>query len=187
MNRALLFLGGYKLFKVRREDAAALMNLCRSFGYVYRDSYFEEDCLFFKSSLFVSKRIRKKCLERGIALTLMREYGLPSLLLRYRHRYGIAVGILIFAGIVFFSGRVVWDIRVSGNEELSEDEVISELKAYGLSVGDLRRKIDASDLENRVVIYSDDIAWISVNIVGTVAEVEIRESEIAERYVCHLL
>lgn len=180
MNRVLLFLGGYKLFRVGREDATELMNICQRYGYVYRDSYFDEDHIFFKTSLPVAKRIQKKCAERGIELTLVREYGLPALLLKYRHRYGIAAGLLIFVGIVFFSGRVIWDIRVSGNDKLSEAEVISELKACGFSVGDVRSRVDASALENRVVIYSDDIAWISVNIVGTVAEVEIREAEVAE-------
>ena len=37
-----------------------------------------------------------------------------------------------------------------------------------------------SAIENRVLIESDEISWISVNIIGTVAEVEIREIEVEE-------
>jgi len=41
----------------------------------------------------------------------------------------------------------------------------------------LHAKMDIDALENRVLLYSDDISWISVNIVGTVANVEVREVE----------
>lgn len=180
MNRAVLFLGGYKCFKVKREDAPELMNICMRFGYVYRESHFEEGALFFKVSLAVSGRLKKKCEERQIELILVREYGIPAILSRYRHRYGVAAGILLFAAIIFFSGRVVWDIRVNGNDKLSEAQVISELRACGFSIGQVRSRVDTGALENRVMIYSEDIAWISVNIVGTVAEVEIREREVGE-------
>ncbi len=180
MSRAIVFLGGYRVFKVRREAAAELMNLCQSYGYVYRDSRFEGDFLLFSVSLFVSRRLERKCRERSIELIAVSERGLPAIFSRYRRRYGIAVGILLFAAIIFFSGRVIWDIRVRGNEKLSDEQVISELSACGFSIGDVRRQVDTGALENRVMIYSDDIAWISVNIVGTVAEVEIREREVAE-------
>jgi hypothetical protein len=72
------------------------------------------------------------------------------------------------------------DIRVDGNRELSDAEVIAELNASGLSLGKVRSKLDTDSIQNRVMISSDKISWISVNIIGTVAQVEIRESEVVE-------
>jgi similar to stage IV sporulation protein len=106
---------------------------------------------------------------------VLSSHGIPSLLVRYRHRYGIALGVFFSLALIFLSGSVVWDIRIDGEDRLSENEVLSALEECGLSLGTPRRSIDIDALENRVLILSDEISWISVNIIGTVAEVEIRE------------
>lgn len=176
----MLFIGGYKVFAADAGDAARIINLCRSIGVRYRDTVFDGDRVFFKCSLLASGRLEKRCAEAGIAILCERVCGIPSLFFRYRRRYGVFAGILLFAAILFFSGRVIWDIRIDGNSRLSDDQVIEQLGECGLSVGDLRRGIETSTVENRVMIASEDISWMSINIIGTVAEVEIRESEVAE-------
>jgi similar to stage IV sporulation protein len=56
--------------------------------------------------------------------------------------------------------------------------VIEQLAAAGLSVGErLGEEIDTREIENRLLRASPDIAWISVNLRGTVAEVQIREMQ----------
>lgn len=186
MRRVLLFLGGYKLFGADRKDAARIMNICQKHGFIYRKSAFEGERFFFRCSLAVSSRLKQRCAEAGVELEEIRAYGVPALFMRYRRRYGVLAGLLLFAAIIFFSGRVIWDIRIDGNERLREEEVIAALGECGLSVGDLRRDVDTASVENRVMIASDDISWMSINIIGTVAEVEIRESEVipeeGERY-----
>ncbi len=178
MKKIMLFIGGYKLLGADRRDAARIMNICRSYGIIYRDTVFEGDNIFFKCSLAASGRLKKRCAEAGIPLFEERAYGIPSLLARYRRRYGVLAGLFLFAAIIFLSGRVIWDIRVDGNVRLSEDEVIAQLGECGLSVGDIRRGVDTATVENRVMIASGDISWMSINIIGTVAQVEIRESEV---------
>ena len=174
----MLFIGGYWLLRADREDAAQIMNICQRYGFIYRDLVFEGDCILFKCSLATASRLRERCGEAGVGIESVRAYGVPSLFMRYRRRYGVFAGLLLFAAIIFFSGRVIWDIRIDGNERLSEEEVIGALRECGMSVGDLRREVDTASVENRVMIASDDISWMSINIIGTVAEVEIRESEV---------
>ncbi|MBQ8141205.1 MAG: sporulation protein YqfD [Clostridia bacterium] len=180
MKRIIRFIAGYRRFKAERKYSAELVNICKSFGFVYSDTAFDGEYMFFSCSLRTAKRLEKVCSERNIEIFAVSESGVPKLFRKYRHRYGIAAGILAFAAIVFFSGRVIWDIRVEGNEKLSDAEVIEQLRENGLSVGDVKSGIDTGSVENRVMIASDDISWISVNIIGTVAEVEIRETEVKE-------
>jgi similar to stage IV sporulation protein len=54
------------------------------------------------------------------------------------------------------------------------------LKECGVAIGARKNALDIDVIENRVLIFSDDISWISINILGNVAEVEIREREIIE-------
>ena len=171
------FLFGGRRLRVSRAEAGEVLNLCHAFGFVYRDfSFFDEyACLTCTPS--TARRLTEVCSARGIAVVEEPVQGLPGLLGRYRHRYGLWLGVIVFAAIVFLSGRVIWDIRVEGNERLDDSEVIAALHDQGFSIGVLHARVDIDALENRVLLYSDDISWISVNIIGTVANVEVREVE----------
>lgn len=176
----MLFILGYVSLSTERRYAHEIMNICMERGYVYRGLRFEGDMIYFNCSLATEKKLISACAARGIEIVRLRERGIPSLLGRYRHRYGFFAGIAVFAAIVFLSGTVIWGIKIDGNAELSEREVLDELRRCGLSVGSRKRGLEVGSIENRVLISSDDISWISVNIIGTVAEVEIRETEVEE-------
>jgi len=105
-----------------------------------------------------------------------REHGLPALLHRYRGRWGILVGVLLFAFLVWQSGTVVWDVSVTGNEKLTDEEVIAMLWDYGFGVGTKFGKIDFDQLQNDFLLTTDEIAFIAVNMQGTVANVQVREN-----------
>ena len=128
--------------------------------------------------LYVFK-FEKAARAENIEFISISSHGLLSLVLRYRKRYGILLGLLLSLWLIILSQSVIWDIRIDGERRLSEREVKAVLSDCGLDLGTKRRDIDVDTLENRIMIYSDDIAWISVNIIGTVAEVEIRELDLA--------
>ncbi len=180
MKGAFLFLSGYEELSVAAERAGALTELAMREGYILRRQHFEGERYIFRCTLLTSRALKRRCAEAGIEVAVLRRAGLADLLYRYRHRYGIAVGALLLIAILFFSGRVIWDVRVEGNRRLSEEEVIASLRECGLSVGDIKSRVDTSTIENILMIESEDISWISINLIGTVAEVEIREREVAE-------
>ena len=177
MIRPFVFLSGYRRLRVSVGEAGEVMNLCHMHGFVYRDFSFCDDYACFSCHPRVARRLIEACRARGIAVVEEPIRGLPGFLWRYRHRYGIFLGLLLFAAIVFASGQVVWEIRIEGNERLDDGEVLAALHEQGLHVGSIRRHLDIDALENRVLLYSDDISWMSINIIGTVASVEIREVE----------
>lgn len=177
-SRPLLFLSGCRILKADAARAEELLNLCRSERVNIHRTELSEGSFYILCSFFSSGRLIKAARARSIELSVLSSHGIPALLLRYRRRYGIALGLVISSLLIFLSSSVIWDIRIDGASRLSEKEVIDTLEECGLSLGAPRRSIDADTLANRVLIYSDDIAWISVNIIGTVAEVEIRELEL---------
>ena len=175
MPHPFWFLLGYCRLRLDRQYAGELVNLCRQHGIVYRHLDFCGEHICFDCGLRTVHRLRTLCRERGIPVVADEAKGLPALLVRYRRRAGIFVGMLAFAAILFFSGQVVWSIRVEGNRTLSDEAVIEELRRCGMSVGDRIGSLDTAVLENRMLIASDEISWITINLIGTVAEVEIRE------------
>lgn len=174
-------LTGYRLLKGRQSDGERLLELCRTGGVTLLGSEPRDDGIYLLCPFFSSGKLISLAAKASMPLEVVASYGLPALLARYRRRYGAALGLLVSALLLLLSGSVIWEISVDGAVSLSESEVIDVLDECGLSLGTLRRSVDIDALENRVLIYSDDIAWISVNIIGTSAEVEIREVALPER------
>lgn len=177
MIHPVRFIFGYRKIRVSSRYAAEILNICMLNGYIYYnfDVDNESGLLTFECGLRTSRKIMRSCGMYGIDAEIVKESGIPSVFMRYRRRYGIFAGIAAFILITVLSGSVLWDIRIEGNRELTDDEVKAQLAICGLTVGSRLSELDTDILENRVMIYSDDIAWISVNIRGTVAQVEIRE------------
>ena len=180
MTGLFRYLAGYKIFRFTKSDAARLMNICRECGITYTDFRFDGDECVMTLGNLGAKRLYAVCEARGIEHISKEEKGFPQFLKKHKNRCGLLVGAV--AAMIFgvITSGLVWDIRVEGNTRISEGEVEHVLEECGLSVGSSHRGFDAGVIENRALILSDDISWISVNIKGTVAEVEIRETAFAE-------
>ncbi len=176
MLRPWLFLLGYVSFSVRAVDVPYVVELLGRNGMVYGDISFDGEYASFDCTLFSAWAIERLLKERGIDFETDRGHGVPCILWRYRHRYGVLLGIFIFLFLLIGSNFIIWDVRVIGNTTLDEEDVKAELKACGFGVGEFIPSIDTPMLESTVLINSDSIAWISINIVGCVAEVEIQEA-----------
>lgn len=173
---AVLFLSGYRRVSTDRENAAALLSLCLTEGISYAGFENESDGgISFCVSLTTAKRLFSLCGRRQIAVTVSHGEGLPCLLWRYRRRAGLMLGALIAVVLLVISQRFVWDVRVKGNEMMSESEILAELRACGFGVGSYIPDLDTPALENRVLIASDRISWISIHMEGTVAVVQVIE------------
>ena len=103
--------------------------------------------------------------------------GLYGFILRSRYRYGAFLAILLSVIFYVFSAGMVWDIRVSGNENMSDYSIEQSLNEHGLKIGSRWSKLNKTRVENDLLKSNSDIAWISVNRRGTVAYVEVIESE----------
>ena len=177
MSSLLHFLTGSRTLRMDASAAGEVMNLCQRYGLVYWNFRFCGEQICLDTSIRTAKKLLPICRARNISIVAERGRGLPALAVRYRHRLGIFVGALLFGAILFWSGRVLWGIEINGNRALSDEAVIEELRACGLTLGCPLSELDTEVLENRVLIASDEISWISVNLIGTVAHVELREVE----------
>ena len=136
-----------------------------------------------KGSAAVSARITEKHLpaasaaaERsGMTLTVTRRSGLPQLLRRYRARVGIPIGLAVGALLLtFLSGRI-WEVTVTGQRQLGAEEITDALAELGVAPGSRRSVIDAKETERRMIEKLPLLSWISVNLIGCKAQVEVRE------------
>ena len=170
---------GYRRLYANSQNCLALLNLCMERGFSYSDFRSEEDGgVSFICSNWTAKQIQKLCVSRGICIAESTVGGLPHFLWRYRRRMGMIIGLSVGTFLLWLSGQFVWDVRIEGNETLTATEIRQCLKDCGFGVGSYIRNFNGNELENRVLIASDQISWISVYMDGTVAVVQIKENEL---------
>ena len=158
--------------------ATELLNVCMRHSLPYGDLALSENGrISLAVSYAVAKKLQAICRLHGIPLTINRSRGVREVLLFLLKRPGLPVGILLSAMLISAFSTHLSEIRVTGNSALSRSEVISELSVAGLSLFDYVPAIDVDSIENRLLISSERISWITINLIGNVAEVQIREKE----------
>lgn len=161
-----------------KEDAEVFLG-------IIRDGNFSADSLICEGDFYsvTIPEIRAVEFERcaaevGIEYTVQRLFGLPLLIYKYKRRPGIIIGVLLFFFIIGLSGRVIWDFEITGNKNISDIEIIEVLESLGCGPGAMISEIDFDMIQNDALLKSDNLAWISVNMDGNLARVEVREKRI---------
>ena len=143
----------------------------------YWNPQFFEDDFSIECHIRTLEKIKTACEKRGIEITLISNSGLPKIVSKYRNRIGILVGALLSIALIVYSLNIVWRIELSGNENLSQGELEELLAQNGFCVGAFIPSSDLTFIENSVMQIEPRIAWISINMNGAVANIEIRETQ----------
>lgn len=170
---------GYTVYSVEKARLEDTLSLCSRLNVSFYDVRVSDDEAIFISPFFSSARLESEAKKLGIPLKAVESHGLPALLVKHRRRLGIPLGIILSLFMIFFSSQVIWDVRVDGAQRVREEDVEAVLLECGLGVGSKRSNLNIAAIENAALILSDEISWISVNVIGTVAKVEIRELDLA--------
>lgn len=171
---------GKCVLETGRENAETVLNVCMKYRIAYRNFETDDEKIRMVCTESAARSLCMLCKEYGVEMKYISKKGLPHILCKYRRRYGLMLGFAIAVAIVASSRLFIWDIRISGNSKLTESEVLTQIYDAGFGIGSYIPGTDVDTLQNRILIASDDISWISVNIKGTVAEVEIREKDTAQ-------
>ncbi len=173
--RAIYFLSGGVKITAAADDAEKILNICMRYGFVYRYMRRGGDEFSLECSMYTADMLKQVCSRCEIKINIAEKYGLPYILSRYRKRAGLLSGLILAAALIISSELFLWDIRVTGCENIGEEAVIAELCDQNFVLGAYIPGLDVDIIENRVLINSPDISWISINLKGSVAYVEIRE------------
>lgn len=171
----ILFFTGAETVSTEAPHAHRLLNLCITLGINFTAFRGTEDGISFVCSTVAAKRLNAVALELRIPMKRSVGRGLPFLLRRLLCRGGLLAGLFCGVFLIWLSQGYVWDVRITGLQTLTVGEVTEELRACGFGVGSAINEESLSAVENRVLLASDRLAWISVHMEGTVAMVQVVE------------
>ena len=124
--------------------------------------------LYYKTYMHLRK-------ERRFRKETRKRLGFFSLIARYQKRMGLVVGFLLAMALIFLSSLFVWDIRIEGADVIHENTILEALEKRGIYLGAFIPSLDTEITEQALILDVDGLSFVSINLRGTVAHVEIRE------------
>lgn len=126
------------------------------------------------------KRIRPHAFKTGTRVRILKKKGFFRVIRPVRGRWGLAVGTALFFAVLYYSSGFVWQIEVRGCETVSATEIQTDLESMGLYVG-CSRGLEVNPIENRYLTANEKLAWMSINIRGTTAYVDVKEKDLTPK------
>ena len=132
-----------------------------------------------------ARLLEAAAVETDAALQRLDEWGAPLTLRRMRRRYVLWAALAAALVLLWYGNTFIWEFRVSGNSTVPTETVLRALENYGITIGSPGLEIDQEDMRNHVLLELSDVSWLTVNVKGCVAYVQVverqRPPEIAEK------
>ncbi len=173
--RILNYLRGYLLITVGGRFPERFMNICVHRGIRVWDVSSKGGTFKCKMAAEDFFRIRDIARITGARVRIKRRLGLMFLLRRYRRRWPAVIGLILFAAILYITATRIMSIDITGNERVPDDEIRRLLAGCGVSVGRSTADIDPDTVRNELIMNSDDLAWVGVNVRGSRVYIEVVE------------
>lgn len=174
--RLFRFLSGYVEFKVSGGFLERFLNLCNVNGLNLWDVRRSENGIHAITDIKSYKKMHTCARRTGSVTKVVKKKGAPFLLHRYRHRVGVLIGLAVFGVVMAVLTSFIWTVEVEGYQSLKPEEVLSYYETQGLKKGVWRRDLDLNNLENKGMADIPELSWISINLYGSKAVIELRES-----------
>lgn len=168
------FVCGYYVLRCDACYAESLLNLIIERNLDYWDLRRHRNCTMSLHMLRRDYSALMRLLGENARYVKIATRGLPFILKRYRRRLGIPAGAALFAFLLWLSTQFIWQISVVGSREVNERQILDRLAGLGCEVGTYIPALDFHELTNEYLLRYDDASWISVNMEGTEAKVELR-------------
>lgn len=120
-------------------------------------------------------RLRRAAKDLDCVLKLEKKAGVPFFLGRFRRRQVLLACLALCAAALFFGSFFIWDFTVEGNTTVPTEEILRALEENGITLGTFGFSVDAENLRNHVLLEIPELSWITVNVSGCRAYVQVRE------------
>ena len=176
-RKVLNYLRGQVTVEVESAAPERVLNLCAAHGIPFWElEWLSEIRLRAVTSRAALPRLQAALAQTDAAVTVLRRQGAPEVWRQYRRRYVLwaAAGLLLAASVL--GSTHIWAFQVTGNDTVPTETILRTLEKYGVTLGS-RSRIDQEDLRNHALTDLPDVVWLTVNIRGCTAHVQVVERQ----------
>ncbi len=172
-HSAYRFLLGYVRLTVSGEYSERLLNILSanriSFWEIHKKHDTYEICLLRRDF----SRLRHLRRHTGVRVHIASRHGLPKIVRRYRLRFGIPVGAMVFFVILYYLSARLWviDIRAPQRYDTSRAQCI--LQDLSVHIGMKMDELDTDTLRQQFIMLDPSVSWASFNRQGSVLQLNV--------------
>lgn len=161
---------------LRGAAPVGFLNRCAAAGVpILRAEPVGEDTLRLTLRQRDAARAEQLALRACCELTLLRSQGGRSFFRRLLRRWLPALLLVCFFAGLAWSKLFVWEIQVTGNEAVSSARILNALAECGVTTGSFWPAYTCDTLRSELLLKVPELAWATVQIYGSRAEVVVRE------------
>lgn len=171
------YIRGYVKIRIQGYSPERFLNLCRYHQILLWGLNPRENAYEMYMTLEGFRRLRPIIRKTHTKVVLIKRYGLPFFLHRYRKRKAFLAGVILCCGLLYFYSSYIWDIHFEGNEKWTDQALLEFLDTREVCPGIPKRKIDCARIVKEIRAQYDDIVWVSASIDGSRLRIQVKENE----------
>lgn len=176
-RKVLNYLRGQVTVEVESAAPERVLNLCAAHGIPFWGlTWMSEIRLRAAIDRAELPRLREVLTRTDAVLTVVRTEGAPEVWRQYRRRYVLLAAAAVLAAVLALGSTHIWDFQVTGNDTVPTETILRTLEKYGVALG-ARSRIDQEALRNQVLLELPDVVWLTVNMRGCTAHVQVVERQ----------
>jgi len=171
------FVKGYVIIVLRGSFIERFINICTRRGIQVWDINKSSSSLAtMRMSFRDFKKIRTVARKTHTQINIKKKSGLKMFLKKYKHRYALFMGIILFTLSCALFPRFIWRIDIEGCKNTRPSEITETLGKSGLHIGAYKPSLKTPQaLRDIIMSQYDNITWAWVYINGSHATVKIEE------------
>lgn len=169
------FLKGFLRIEINGDFPERLINKCANSGINLWNIKYSKEKIYFSVLLGDFYKLFKIKKGYKISVKIKKRNGFPFFVARYRFRYGIFLGFILFCVILYFLNGFIWNIEVKGNNNVRTSEILNLCNEMGIKIGASKGKINTKICSEKLLISNENLAWSAFNIEGCVLTVDVTE------------
>lgn len=172
---------GFFYFELSGKFPERFLNLCAKRGIILWKTDGKKESLSACAKLSEKNTIAELAVKTNCKLDIIKEHGLPAFCQKYKYRIGLLLGAVTGTILCTILSGYIWNININAPSEINEFEIRKELTENGLYEGIPYNYEYISSVERRMKLSDERISWISINVFGTNAVVEISPKNDSEK------
>ena len=162
--------------KVSGAQPERILNFCAEKGIEFWDA---SPCEDFSVSLSAFSSdcaaIMSQSGKNGLEIELLSEKGGRKLARSVKRRAVFVVLAVVSVTLASVSSLFLWNIEIEGNDKLSDAQILRALSDCGVDYGVFWPSLSSDEVRSRVVAEMPEIAWLSLNVRSSRAQIVVHE------------
>lgn len=117
----------------------------------------------------------KSISKLGGNYTVLEKDIISYFIMKLKNRVSLVLGIVLFVSMIYVYSTHIWNIEIKTMKYLSPFEIRQLLKEENVDIGVAKKNIKYDQLEESLMGKNENIAWVSIETVGSKLKVEIAE------------